>query len=50
MFIAMHWFYLWLGNFGLAILMVTVLIKIVFFPLANKSYASLAKMKGCSRR
>ena len=33
------------GNFGLAILIVTVLIKIAFFPLANKSYASMAKMK-----
>src|SRR3972149_1654418 len=33
------------GNFGLAILIVTVLIKLVFFPLANKSYASMAKMK-----
>jgi YidC/Oxa1 family membrane protein insertase len=33
------------GNFGIAILMVTVIIKIVFFPLANKSYASMAKMK-----
>jgi YidC/Oxa1 family membrane protein insertase len=32
-------------NFGLAILAVTVIIKIVFFPLANKSYASMAKMK-----
>ena len=33
------------GNFGLAILIVTVLIKVAFFPLANKSYASMAKMK-----
>jgi len=33
------------GNFGLAILLVTVLIKAAFFPLANKSYASMAKMK-----
>ncbi|MDQ2954179.1 MAG: membrane protein insertase YidC [Pseudomonadota bacterium] len=32
-------------NFGLAILAVTVIIKLVFFPLANKSYASMAKMK-----
>jgi YidC/Oxa1 family membrane protein insertase len=32
-------------NFGIAILIVTVLIKLVFFPLANKSYASMAKMK-----
>jgi hypothetical protein len=33
------------GNFGVAILIVTVLIKIAFFPLANKPYASMAKMK-----
>jgi YidC/Oxa1 family membrane protein insertase len=33
------------GNFGVAILLVTVLIKTLFFPLANKSYASMAKMK-----
>lgn len=45
MFHALHWFYLWFGNFGLAILIVTVIIKIVFLPLANKSYASMAKMK-----
>jgi YidC/Oxa1 family membrane protein insertase len=41
----MDWIYHHVGNFGLAILIVTVLIKIVFFPLANKSYASMAKMK-----
>jgi YidC/Oxa1 family membrane protein insertase len=41
----MDYFYHLVGNFGLAILIVTVLIKIVFFPLANKSYASMAKMK-----
>jgi YidC/Oxa1 family membrane protein insertase len=33
------------GNFGVAILLVTVLVKAVFFPLANKSYVSMAKMK-----
>jgi YidC/Oxa1 family membrane protein insertase len=33
------------GNFGLAILIVTVLVKLVFFPLANKSYESMSKMK-----
>jgi len=33
------------GNFGLAILATTVLVKLVFFPLANKSYESMAKMK-----
>lgn len=34
-----------LGNFGLAILALTVLIKLLFFPLANKSYVSMARMK-----
>jgi YidC/Oxa1 family membrane protein insertase len=33
------------GNFGVAILLVTVLAKLVLFPLANKSYASMSKMK-----
>jgi YidC/Oxa1 family membrane protein insertase len=45
MFLVMDFFFRLFGNFGLAILMVTVLVKIVFFPLANKSYASMAKMK-----
>ena len=45
LFIAIDWLYRLVGNFGLAILIVTVLIKIAFFPLANKSYASMAKMK-----
>ncbi len=45
LFLAMDWIYHQVGNFGLAILIITVLIKIVFFPLANKSYASMAKMK-----
>ncbi len=33
------------GNFGIAILIVTVLVKLAFLPLANKSYMSMAKMK-----
>jgi YidC/Oxa1 family membrane protein insertase len=33
------------GNFGVAILIVTLLLKVAFFPLANKSYASTARMK-----
>jgi YidC/Oxa1 family membrane protein insertase len=45
MFKAIDYFYRLVGNFGLAILIVTVLVKILFFPLANKSYASMAKMK-----
>lgn len=34
-----------IGNFGVAILILTVLIKALFFPLANKSYESMSKMK-----
>jgi len=45
MFWAIDWLYRFSGNFGVAILLVTVIIKFIFFPLANKSYASMAKMK-----
>ena len=45
LFLAMDWTYRHVGNFGLAILIITILIKAIFFPLANKSYASMAKMK-----
>lgn len=45
-FYALDFFKDFLGNFGLAILALTVLIKLIFFPLANKSYTSMAKMKG----
>lgn len=45
MFLALDFFAHLVGNFGIAILLVTVLVKLLFFPLANKSYASMAKMK-----
>jgi YidC/Oxa1 family membrane protein insertase len=45
LFLTIDWIYHRVGNFGVAILLVTVLIKALFFPLANKSYASMAKMK-----
>jgi len=45
MFLALDYFFHLVGNFGIAILIVTVIVKILFFPLANKSYASMAKMK-----
>ena len=45
----MHWLlvtlYGLLGNFGLAVLAVTVIVKAIFFPLANRSYASMAAMR-----
>ncbi len=44
-FYAIDYFNRVLGNFGLAILLLTVLIKIAFFPLANKSYRSMSRLK-----
>jgi YidC/Oxa1 family membrane protein insertase len=45
----LFWLLDWLktltGNFGLAILITTVLVKLAFYPLQNKSYESMAKMK-----
>jgi YidC/Oxa1 family membrane protein insertase len=46
LFYLLNWFYsIWPYNYGVAILLVTVLVKAAFFPLANKSYESMAKMK-----
>ena len=45
MFHVIDYIYKLIGNFGLAIMAVTVLLKLVFFPLANKSYKSMARMK-----
>jgi len=45
MFLALRYFNEHLGNFGLAILLLTVLVKLAFFPLANKSYRAMSKMK-----
>lgn len=44
-FYALDWLYKLTGNFGVAILIFTVFAKAVFFPLANKSYKSMSKMK-----
>ena len=38
-------FYALAGNWGVAIILLTVLIKLVFFPLSAASYKSMAKMK-----
>ncbi|HEX7800511.1 MAG TPA: membrane protein insertase YidC [Asticcacaulis sp.] len=37
--------YKWIGNFGFAILALTVVIKIIFYPLAHRSYVAMMKMK-----
>jgi YidC/Oxa1 family membrane protein insertase len=38
-------FHGWMGNWGLAIILLTVVIKLIFFPLSAASYRSMAKMK-----
>ena len=45
LFSVIYFLYQLLGNFGLAIIALTVIIRIVFFPLANWSFVSMAKMK-----
>jgi len=44
-FLTLDYFYGKIGNFGLSIMLLTLLIKIVFFPLANRSYRAMSKMK-----
>lgn len=50
MFDLIDYLYRLVGNFGVAILIVTALLKVLFLPLANKSYASMAKMKALQPR
>lgn len=41
----LHWLYGKAGNLGVAILILTVCVRVVFFPLANRSYESMTKMR-----
>src|SRR5258705_11990897 len=45
MFVAIDFLYYYVGNFGIAILIFTVFVKALFFPLANTSYRAMSKMK-----
>ena len=45
LFFVLDYFFKLLGNFGLAIMLLTVCVKLIFFPLANKSYKAMSKMK-----
>jgi len=49
-FYAINWLNGLLGNFGVAILAFTVFIRLVLYPLADKSYRSMAKMRALSPR
>jgi YidC/Oxa1 family membrane protein insertase len=45
LFKLMEWINSWAGNFGITILILTIIVKAAFFPLANKQYESMARMK-----
>ena len=45
LFNLLHWFSQLFGNVGLSILALTVVIRVILFPLANKSFKSMSKMK-----
>ncbi|HTO41579.1 MAG TPA: membrane protein insertase YidC [Rhizomicrobium sp.] len=45
MFVVLDFFYKLVGNFGIAILLLTVAVKLLFFPLADASYRSMSRMK-----
>ena len=45
---ALKWIYGHVGNFGIAIMILTIVVKLLFFPLANKSYKSMSQMKKLS--
>tara|TARA_Y100000590_G_scaffold279365_1_gene313688 strand:- start:1463 stop:3145 length:1683 start_codon:yes stop_codon:yes gene_type:complete len=45
LFFVIDYFFKMTGNFGVAIVIVTALVRLIFFPLANYSFRSMAKMK-----
>ncbi len=45
LFFVLEWLHDFLGNFGLAIIALTIMIRTLLFPLANKSFKSMAKMR-----
>jgi YidC/Oxa1 family membrane protein insertase len=45
MFLGLHFIHQYIGNYGIAILILTLLVKVLFYPLADKSYRAMSKMK-----
>lgn len=45
MFYALHYINLWVGNFGLAIIGLTILVRLVLAPVAHKSYKAMNRLK-----
>ena len=45
LFWVLSWLHQWVGNWGVAIILLTILIKLLFYPLSEASYRSMAKMR-----
>lgn len=45
LFWVLKWIHGWTGNWGIAIIILTILIKLMFYPLSEASYRSMAKMR-----
>jgi YidC/Oxa1 family membrane protein insertase len=43
--VVLRWFYSFTHNYGIAIILLTIIIKLIFWPLTQKSYTSMQKMK-----
>ncbi len=50
LFTVLEFFFGLVGNFGVAILLLTVVVKLVLFPLANKAYESMSRMRNLQPR
>lgn len=46
----LHWLFRLFGNFGLAIIGLTIIVRLLMFPIANKQYASMARMRAITPR
>lgn len=45
LFVVLSWIQNWVGNWGVAIILLTILIKLLFYPLSQASYRSMGKMR-----
>ncbi|CAI9119409.1 membrane protein insertase YidC [Brytella acorum] len=50
MFHILHWLYGHIGNFGLALMVLTLIVKLILYPLATRSFTSMARMRALSPR
>src|SRR3546814_4631208 len=44
-FALLHWLFLMSGNFGVAIILLTIVVRALMFPIAQKQFASMASMR-----